>query len=51
MIGRIETNKDGVDEQMHNENYFKVMGLKKPETAVAEGAGRKPEVKDATPLK
>ncbi len=51
MIGRIETNAEGVDELMPNENYFMVMGLPKPDIAVAEGAGRKPEVRDVSPEK
>ncbi len=48
LIGRIETNAEGVDELMPNENYFKVMGIEKPEIAVAEGAGRKPAVRDTS---
>ena len=45
MIGRIETNSDGVDELMPNERYYELMGIKPPESAVKEGSGRKPSVK------
>jgi hypothetical protein len=49
MIGRIETNKNGTDELMPNESYYKIMGINPPKVAVKEGQGTKPKNRGCEP--
>ncbi len=49
LIGRLETNEDGIDELMPNERYYELMGINPPVSAVTEGVGRKSSVKGTAP--
>ncbi len=51
LIGRVETNANGIDELMPNENYYEIMGKEKPTVAITEGAGCKKEIKDPAVIK
>ena len=49
-IGRLITDEQGEELLIPNNNYYEIMGLSQPESAVAEGPGRKPYKRVAQPM-